>query len=67
MANRKDVALLKQGSGRLEPLASSRALRSAQDHVLALLALGLVALIDVGAWIRQPIDNTKVYEIGGIA
>jgi len=45
MANRKDVALLKQGSGRLEPLASSRALRSAQDHVLALLALGLVALI----------------------
>ena len=22
---------------------------------------------DVGAWIRQPIDNTKVCEIGGIA
>jgi hypothetical protein len=54
MANRKDVALLKQGSGRLEPLASSRALRSAQDHVLALLALGLVALIvSAPLWVKH--------------
>jgi hypothetical protein len=45
MANRKEVALLKRGSGSLEHLASPRALRSAHDHVLALLALGLVALI----------------------
>jgi drug/metabolite transporter (DMT)-like permease len=26
-----------------------------------------MAVTDVGAWIRQPIDNTKVCEIGGIA
>ena len=45
MANRKAVALLKRGSGTSEHLGSSRALRSAQDHVLALLALSLIALI----------------------
>jgi hypothetical protein len=27
----------------------------------------IAAALDVGAWIRQPIDSTKVCEIGGIA
>jgi hypothetical protein len=55
MANRKHVALLKRGSGSLEQRASSRTLRAAQDHILALLALGLVALILIAPlWLKYP-------------
>ena len=55
MANRTHVALLKRGSGSLEQRASSRTLRAAQDHILALLALGLVALILIAPlWIKHP-------------